>query len=96
MATSAMSPPSMGSAGSSGSSAATTIAQTPSRPVLAQLRQSDQGGGMRPPEPTSRPGGGQQFAAGSKIIRLPDGTMVDGIGNIVRPAPSALYPTRTA
>jgi len=96
MATSAMSPPSMGSAGSSGSSAATTIAQTPSRPVLAQLRQSDQGGGTRPPEPTSRPGGGQQFAAGSKIIRLPDGTMVDGIGNIVRPAPSALYPTRTA
>jgi len=95
MATSAMSPPSMGSA-SSGSSAATTVAQTPSRPVLAQLRQSDQGGGMRPPEPTSRPGGGQQFAAGSKIIRLPDGTMVDGIGNIVRPAPSALYPTRTA
>jgi len=95
MATSAMSPPSMGSA-SSGSSAATTIAQTPSRPVLAQLRQSDQGGGMRPPEPTSRPGGGQQFAAGSKVIRLPDGTMVDGIGNIVRPAPSALYPTRTA
>ena len=34
----------------------------------------------------------RNFAAANKIIRLPDGTMVDGIGNVVRQAPSALYP----
>jgi hypothetical protein len=38
------------------------------------------------------PGVNQAFARANKIIRLPDGTMVDGAGNVVRSAPSALYP----
>jgi hypothetical protein len=55
------------------------------RPVLAGLRQEPAMPAMQQQQAAARP---QQ----SKVFRMPNGTLVDGIGNIIRPGPSSLYP----
>jgi hypothetical protein len=88
---------------------AVKVETPPPRPVLSQLQADQAAGGRSPFPPGQRfnsrgeairsdlaptsPAVVRGFAGANKIVRLPDGTLVDGNGNPVQQPPlSALFP----